>query len=465
MKMHKNIKPSLGTPYKTILRYFAPEYVSALILYSFLNLFDARFISQLGSTSIFATLGVANTLIYFIIKIAEGLAIGSTVACGQYNGVNQYHKVGQTARNSIWMTVIIGGMVSLCLFFGAGFIYRFYNVPEEMVTHGIPFLRLRAISIFLTFIYFALIAFLRSIKNTHIPMMIYSVGAAIFIFCDYGLIFGAFGMPEMGFNGSAVASIIHYSIMIILTVLYILYSPTTRKYAVQFLAPLRPKTMLTILSISWPVIIDKAALAGAYIWLGKLIAVMGTEALAALSVIKDMERFALLPAAALANVVVFLISNDYSKKRWTNITANIRKILALGATACLITVVLFSFFAPFFVGWFDKQGAFTDLAASAFPYLSVLIFFDLLQLVLSASMRGAANVRTVMWTRLIVILGFFVPVSWFMLQLPITDPVTRFVLLYGTFFIGNAFMSIVYIKRLRGTAWKTKLLPTATERT
>jgi len=89
----------------------------------------------------------------------------------------------------------------------------------------------------------------------------------------------------------------------------------------------------------------------------------------------------------------------------------------------------------------------------------------LLQLVLSASMRGAANVRTVMWTRLIVILGFFVPVSWFMLQLPITDPVTRFVLLYGTFFIGNAFMSIVYIKRLRGTAWKTKLLPTATERT
>ena len=117
-------------------------------------------------------------------------------------------------------------------------------------------------------------------------------------------------------------------------------------------------------------------------------------------------------------------------------------------------LLVLSIGAEFFVGLFDKNGDFSWLAAKAFPLLSVLVFFDVLQLTLAGAMRGASNVRTVMMTRLLVSIGYFVPVSWMLSKIPIQNQVLKFVLIYGSFYIGNALMSVVYINRFRGEEWK-----------
>jgi Na+-driven multidrug efflux pump len=90
--------------------------------------------------------------------------------------------------------------------------------------------------------------------------------------------------------------------------------------------------------------------------------------------------------------------------------------------------------------------------------LSVLVFFDLVQLILSGALRGAGDVKVVMWTRLAVCIGYFFPVSYFLTNLPIADPALKFLLIYGSFYVGNGLMSIVYINRLRGAKWKAQEL-------
>ena len=95
----------------------------------------------------------------------------------------------------------------------------------------------------------------------------------------------------------------------------------------------------------------------------------------------------------------------------------------------------------------DRKKEFGGLAQAVFPALSVLIFFDLLQLILSGALRGASDVQTVMLTRLCVICFYFVPVSYALSRLSIPSDELKFFLIYGSFFIGNALMSIVYIKK------------------
>ena len=82
------------------------------------------------------------------------------------------------------------------------------------------------------------------------------------------------------------------------------------------------------------------------------------------------------------------------------------------------------------------------------------MFFDLLQLVLSGALRGAGNVKLVMTVRLLVCGFYFLPVSYILSQLAIEDTTLKLVLIYGSFYIGNALMSIVYINRFRGEDWK-----------
>lgn len=444
-----------GESYGTILRYFYPEFITALLLYSLPLWLDAAFISYLRSTPSYATLGTVNTLLHVIVKIAEAVGVGTVIISGQFNGTQEVKNVGRTIRDAFWVTCITGTIIACMLYFGAYWIYYWCGVSKEIIYLGIPFLRMRALGIFFMFVYFAFIGFLRSIKNTKLPMQVFIVGALVFIFFDYGLIFGAYGLPEMGFNGSALASVLQYAVMLVLVMICVLGDKRNSKYGIELFSVFkRPSYFKDLLLVSWPIALDKAILAASYLWLCKMIAPLGTCAVAAFSVVKDMERFAFLPAIAFAQVVTFLVSNDFSNQRWDNIKSNVKKITFLASSMVFVALLCMSIRPEYIIYLFDKKGDFTPLAAQVFPILGVLVFFDVLQLILSGALRGAANVKIVMMVRVIVCLAYFMPISYLLSHLSIDDVTLKFVLIYGSFYIGNALMSIIYINRFRSDDWK-----------
>ncbi len=450
---------SQGERCATILRYFFPEFITSLLIYSLLYLVDARFIAELRSTAIYATVGTTNTMLHFLVKIAEGFSIGTVVMVGTYNGVHQFKKAGKALVSAFWMTIIAGGIVAVCLYGGAFWILDGYGLPLKMIEQGVPFLKLRSISIFLMFVYFALVGFLRGIKRPQQAMYIFLAGGAVFLFFDYVLIFGKLGFPALGVLGSAWAAIIQHIVMLVLAIVYIAYDKTIRVYAISLGSCLLDKEYLKELwQLSWPVMLDKGILAAAYLWLGAMINPMGKYAIASYTVIKDLERVAILPAAAFAQVITYLVSNAYGKGDWQGIKTTIKKTVFLSSLFVFAILLVFSLWPNYFIAIFDLKNKFTTFSAQVFPFLSILVFFDLLQLVLSGALRGAQNVRTVMYVRLAVCLGYFVPVSWFLAHMLWQSMIVKFVVVYGSFYIGNALMSIIYIHRFRGELWKKPTL-------
>lgn len=448
-----------GESYSAILKFFLPEFITSLVLYALIPLIDAHWISSLRSTSLYATVGVTNTLLHFIIKTAEGFSVGTVILTGQYNGRHEYKEVGHSIASAFWVTVIVGGVIATLLFSGSYWIYTLYGVPEKMISIGRPFLRLKALSIFFMFVFFAFVGFLRGIKKPRIPMVIFVVGAALFLFFDYMLIFGFGPFPALGLMGSAWASVIQYAVMLTLALLYVIFDQENRKYGISLLSHVAKKHhIIQLFKLSWPVVIDKALFAAAYIWLGYLINPMGKYAIASYSVIKDLERLAIQPAAAFAQVITFLVSNAYSVKDWQGIKSNIKKVIFLASLFVFSILVLFSLYSRQIVQIFDLKGKFTSFAAQVFPMLSILVFCDLLQLILSGALRGAANVNVVMFTRLLIFTFYFIPVSYGLAHMPLENQMLKFLLVYGSFYIGSGLMSLVYIYRFRGEQWKTKTI-------
>ena len=147
-------------------------------------------------------------MLHLLIKVAEGLSVGTVVLGGSYNGMQEYKRVGRTLRDAFWVAIVTGAIIASLLFFGAYWIYRVYGISADMIPLATPYLRLRAVGIFLMFIAFSFIGFLRSVKNTRAAMMIFASGVVTFVFFDYILIFGMLGFPAMGLQGSAMASIL-----------------------------------------------------------------------------------------------------------------------------------------------------------------------------------------------------------------------------------------------------------------
>jgi len=450
-----------GESYSAILSYFLPEFVTTVLLYSCIPLLDSWWIADLKSTSIYATLGATNIFIHFIIKIAEGFSVGTVILTGTYNGQKAFDQVGRTLINVFWVTCIVGGVVAGTLYFGAYWIYRLYGIPAKMIAIGVPFLKLRAISVFLMFIYFAFVGFLRGIKNTRVPMQIFTVGSIIFLFFDYALIFGKYGFPQMKLQGSALASIIQYSSMMFMAFCYIIFVKENRKYGINLINVWFDWSHVKdILRLSWPVMVDKAILAAAGIWVGMLVNPMGKYVIASFTVIKDLQRLAIQPGVAFSQVITFLVSNSYGAQDWDGIKNNIKKVVFLSSLSVFVISFIFSVWPHYFIQFFDHKGKFTYFSAQVLPILSVMIFFDLLQLLLSGALRGATDVKVVMWVRVAVLIFFFFPVSWFFAHLPLENIMLKFVLVYGTLYISNGLMSAVYINRFRGERWKTKSIGT-----
>ena len=444
-----------GEKYGTLLGYFLPEFITNFLLYAMPFWLDAAFIGSFESMDTYATLGVTKGFLHLIIKVGEALSVGTIVLSGQFNGKCSFHNAGRTIRDAFWITTILGIAFGGVLFFGAHTIYHWYGVSDEIIKLGVPFLRLQAIGVLCMFIYLALVGFLRGIKNSRTPMKIFMFGSLLFVFFDYVLIFGKWGFPKMGLQGSALATVIQYGSMMVIALAYVLGNKKNLKYGISLFSGLKDISYIKhLLTISWPVVLDKAIMAWAYVWLGKMVATMGTNGIAAACVVKDMERFAFLPALAFAQVITFLVSNDVGIKNWDGIKANIQKVLLLASGMVLVILGFFIYKRAYIIGLFDRTGDFTHLAMRAFPILSVFLLFDLLQLILSGALRGAGNVRIVMIVRFVTCFCYFVPVSYLLSTWHFADESIKLILLYGSFYMGNALMSIWYIRRFRGESWK-----------
>ncbi len=453
-----------GESYSSLLRYFIPEFINVFVLYIALNLLDSYYISCLKDCQVYTTLGLTSLLFHFLTKVAEGFSVGLVILCGQYNGIKKYNKVGESFIDAFWLICIIGLLVALSVYGSAYLIYGFYNTPASALHVAVPFLRLKSCGIFLLFVYLACVGFLRSIKNTYTPMVISLIGAGVFVVSDWILIFGKCGAPALGLLGSSCAMVIQYSVMSSLALFYIFYSPSNEHFNIRPFARLRFSHIYNLIKLSYPVIIDKAILALCVMWLVRLMSTVVTrnysEMLSVVQssfvTIKDIERCAILPGVALAQVITFLVSNDYKKKNWDIITINIKKVVFLAVVIVSVLLAFVCLFSYNIIGLFDKTRVFTSFAVTAIPVISVLVLFDLIQLVLSAALRGAACVKVVMYIRLAACLGFFIPVSYILTFLPIKNALVHFILLYASLYGAHAIMCYIYISYLQSGAWKAK---------
>lgn len=442
-----------------IIKYWLPELISSMILLTLPPLIDSYIVANSETLVSYGALAMAVNFLYTLTKFAESIPVAAMAVIGRYNGAKSYEDCGDSLGSTFWLTILLGGLQFVVILFAAATIYRWLGVPEEMVTIGAPFLRLKSFGVFLIFTLLGLTGFMRGVKNTTMPMYINLIGIATFIFFDIALVLGKFGFPRLSLHGSAIATILQYGVMNAIAAAYIMLNPEYKKYFKRvFFTLFSHKKAWQIINLSWPIIIDKTSFAMSYIWLAKMIAGMGTYAIATYDVVKNLERFAFVPAMAFAQIITFLVSNRLGENDPDGASANMKKILILSMLSVGFCLGIMCWKANYFVSLFDPRGSFTAFAAAVLPLISMFVVFDLIQVILAGALRGAGDVRAVMWTRFGVSVFFFGPAAYIVNLLPIGNIVVKFSLLYCTYYLSTGAMAFFFLHRALSHKWqKTKI--------
>ncbi|MDC0709111.1 MATE family efflux transporter [Stigmatella sp. ncwal1] len=192
-------QPSLG-----LFRLTWPIFLE-LLLFMLMGTSDVLMLSGVSDDAVSAA-GVVNQYIFLCILIMNVISHGASIVVAQYLGARRSTEAARIAALAITMNLMLGLVVSATLLALGGFILSHMNLEGQVLVHARAYMRIAGGLLFLQALINVLSGLIRTYGFTRQSMYVSLGMNVLHVLCNYALIFGHFGMPELGVTGAAVST-------------------------------------------------------------------------------------------------------------------------------------------------------------------------------------------------------------------------------------------------------------------
>ena len=201
MNNHAETNP-MGTRkvYPLLITMALPPMISMLIQ-SLYNVVDSIFVARLGESALTAV-SLAFPMQNLVLALAVGLGVGMNASIARNLGAKKI----SDANSSVSHGLILAGIHSLFfvilgLFFTRPLSGCLPQIPQ-VIQWGTQYCQIVICLAFGSIFHIAIEKVFQAVGNMVVPMVLQAVGALINIVLDPIFIFGYFGIPAMGVQGS-----------------------------------------------------------------------------------------------------------------------------------------------------------------------------------------------------------------------------------------------------------------------
>ncbi|MDC0711865.1 MATE family efflux transporter [Stigmatella sp. ncwal1] len=191
--------PSLG-----LFRLTWPIFLE-LLLFMLMGTSDVLMLSGVSDDAVSAA-GVVNQYISLCILIMNVISHGASIVVAQYLGARRNAEASRISAVAIMMNLMLGLVVSAVLLSFGRFILSRMNLEGTVLVLAHAYMRIAGGFIFLQALINVLAGLIRTYGFTRQSMFVSMGMNLLHVLCNYALIFGHFGMPEMGVTGAAVST-------------------------------------------------------------------------------------------------------------------------------------------------------------------------------------------------------------------------------------------------------------------
>lgn len=196
----------LKTFYKSLLLLGVPIALQNLIVNG-LNFIDTVMIGRLGGLEI-AAVGLANQVFFVFIVILFGIASGTTVFTAQYWGDKNIREFNKATAMGLIFTVVPTLIMFAFAFLVPEKVIGMFSPDKELVSLASRYLRIASFSYLFTGAAFLYESVMKSAEMVRFPLYVSIVAFGANTLFNYLLIFGKMGLPAMGVEGAALATVL-----------------------------------------------------------------------------------------------------------------------------------------------------------------------------------------------------------------------------------------------------------------
>jgi len=384
--------------------------VLEMIMESLFSLVDIFFVSKLGAGAV-AAVGLTESVMSVVYSIGGGLGGATTALVSRRLGEKKPGEAAVAAFQAILVTFAVSFLIAIPgILFSKEFLLLM-GATEQVAAenHLYPAIILGTNSIVM--LLFIINSVFRSSGDAAVSMRVILLANFVNMILDPILILGWGPVPAMGIKGAAIATAIGRGIAVVYQ-FWLLFTKHQRINFVWSELAIRFRIMRELLKLSLGGILQNLIATSSWIFLVRVIAFSGEEAIAGYTIAIRIIVFVLLPASGLSNAAATLVGQNLGAgsparaERSVWITGYVNMAL-MG----IIGMFLVLFPAPF-IRLFISDQAVIAQGIVALRIISTGFVLYGLSMVMIQAFNGSGDTLT---PTIIYLIGFWlleIPLAW-----------------------------------------------------
>jgi len=415
----------------------------SLVAQNVVSVTDTAFLGHVGAVELGAS-ALGGLFYITLFMIAYGFTTGVQILIARRNGEKEFSAIGSIFDNSFYFlgisTLVITALVVL---FGESMLKPFIS-SEAVFRASTVYLKYRIFGLFFASSALLFRSFYTGIAFTKYISISAGIMAGINVVLNYGLIFGKFGLPEMGIAGSGLASVISECCAMLFFFAITARRSLLEKFRLFAFAKPDMSIVRSILNVSLFIMIQFVLSHAVWFGFFLLIEKMGETSLAVSNIIRSIYMLLMIPAWAMSSATSSIVSNAIGEGYSKLVIPIIKKILVFSMVIMLAIAILAAFFPHFMIAIYSSNKAL--LAASVNSYYIILgaVFLFSATIVLFNGVLGTGNTRTGLAIE-VSTLSFYLILAW-LLAVKLRQPIEIVWLCEYMYAIVLGLLSWIYLK-------------------
>jgi putative MATE family efflux protein len=279
--------------------------------YSFVN---AIWVGQFLHKTALAAVTVSFPIVFVLIAVGVGLTLATNIQISQHRGARDMPAVRRVVASSTALILVLGLVLTVVGEVLTPQILRAMDTPPDVLPMATRYMRIFLLSLPLSFGLFLVRSMLQGIGDSTTPLYFQTGAIVLTAALDPVLMFGWLGMPAMGLNGTAWATVIAQMIALYALVVTLRrrgnpVAPTLGR------ASLDAATAWATIRIGVPSAVQQSLISVGMVFVTGIINGFGENATAAFGAATRVDQLAFMPAMAISMAVSTLAGQNIGANR------------------------------------------------------------------------------------------------------------------------------------------------------
>jgi putative MATE family efflux protein len=397
-------------PLRRAVFLLAVPMVLELVLESTFAVVDIYFVARLGSSAV-ATVGLTETLLFLLYAIGIGLAMAVTAVVARRVGEGKQEEAAISAVQAIWIACIASVPFAVAGIVFAQDLLRMMGADAWALSHGYPYMQWALGSNAVIMLLFTINAVFRGAGDAAAAMRVLWFANGLNIVLDPILIFGFGPVPALGIEGAAIATTIGRGAGVLMQV-WILFRGGPHLRVLRSQLVWHGAILANIVRTSLGGIGQMIVAMTSWIFLMRILAAIGSEAVAGATIAVRIMMFTMMPAWGMSNAAATLVGQNLGAGHADRAEASVWRIGAYNMVYLLVISVAFFAVPREFMGIFSDDAAVIAIGAEWLRILSYSLFVYGWWMVSVQAFNGAGDTITPTWINAVFFWLIQIPLSW-----------------------------------------------------